>query len=145
MSNSSNTPFKRQWGAEKNLKPLPILHDKPSALKIISSRAAIVLTITFWLTYLIYTVIKQFFDGPHKFQFTIQAVSYLALVTFLTFSALMYLVARQGAFQRFSKHVRVPRANEYCLMVRRIEPSGGRRATVRPRLLRTQIAHHGFL
>jgi cellulose synthase/poly-beta-1,6-N-acetylglucosamine synthase-like glycosyltransferase len=39
-----------------------------------------------------------------------QAFSYLVVVTFLTFSALMYLIARQGALQRFSKHVRVPRA-----------------------------------
>jgi cellulose synthase/poly-beta-1,6-N-acetylglucosamine synthase-like glycosyltransferase len=39
-----------------------------------------------------------------------QAVGYLVVVTFLTFSALMYLIARQGALQRFSTHVRVPRA-----------------------------------
>ncbi|MBP7060616.1 MAG: glycosyltransferase [Candidatus Moranbacteria bacterium] len=34
----------------------------------------------------------------------------MVVVTFLTFSALVYLIARQGAFQRFGKHVRVPRA-----------------------------------
>jgi cellulose synthase/poly-beta-1,6-N-acetylglucosamine synthase-like glycosyltransferase len=74
------------------------------------SRLAIVLTICFWMVYLTSTIIRQFFDGPHSFQFTMQAIGYLIVVTFLTFSALMYLVARQGAFQRFSKHVRVPRA-----------------------------------
>ncbi|HEX5456693.1 MAG TPA: glycosyltransferase family 2 protein [Candidatus Saccharimonadales bacterium] len=50
------------------------------------------------------------FEGPETFRFTMQAISYVIVVTFLTFSALMYLLARQGALQRFSKHVRVPRA-----------------------------------
>ncbi len=39
-----------------------------------------------------------------------EAISYLVIVTFLSFSALMYLVARQGALQQFRIHVRVPRA-----------------------------------
>ncbi len=101
---------KRQWGSEKNTTPLPIVHFRPSNRKITSSRIAIVLTVLFWFIYLVDTVIRQFFDGPHTFQFTVQAVSYVTVVTFLTFSALMYLLARQGAYQRFRKHVRVPRA-----------------------------------
>ena len=36
-------------------------------------------------------------------------MSYLVVVTFLTFSALMYLMARQGALYRFRDHARVPR------------------------------------
>jgi cellulose synthase/poly-beta-1,6-N-acetylglucosamine synthase-like glycosyltransferase len=63
-----------------------------------------------WVIYFIYTIIRQFFEGPQSFEFTMQAIAYLVVVTFLTFSALMYLIARQGALQRFSKHVRVPRA-----------------------------------
>lgn len=39
-----------------------------------------------------------------------EAISYVVVVTFLTFSALMYLLARQGALLRFRDHVRVPRA-----------------------------------
>lgn len=101
---------KRQWGAERRTKPLSIVHDRPSSKMITFSRLAIVLTVCFWFAYLSSTIIRQFFDGPHSFQFTTQAIGYLIVVTFLTFSALMYLVARQGAFQRFSKHVRVPRA-----------------------------------
>lgn len=102
---------KRQWGSEKRTTPLPILHDRPSTRKITLSRIAIVLTALFWVIYLVDTVIRQFFDGPHTFQFTIQAISYLIVVTLLTFSALMYLITRQGALQRFSRHVRVPRAD----------------------------------
>jgi len=87
-----------------------MMHEKPSTLKIAFSRLAIVLTIALWVMYLISTIIRQFFQGPKTFSFTMQAVVYLIIVTLLTFSALMYLVARQGALQRFSKHVRVPRA-----------------------------------
>jgi cellulose synthase/poly-beta-1,6-N-acetylglucosamine synthase-like glycosyltransferase len=57
------------------------------------------------------TIIRQFFDGPQTFSFTLQAVGYLIVVTFLTFSALMYLLLRQGALERFGKHLRVPRAD----------------------------------
>ena len=102
--------FKRQWGAERNITPLSITHPKPSTRKIATSRLAIVLTITLWVVYIISVVLRQLFDSSHGFQFTLQAISYTIVVTFLTFSALMYLMARQGALQRFSKHVRIPRA-----------------------------------
>lgn len=101
---------KRQWGAERRLAPLSIVHDRPSTRKVAFSRLAVVLTVALWIVYFISTIIRQFFEGPQSFEFTMQALGYLVVVTFLTFSALMYLIARQGAYQRFSKHVRVPRA-----------------------------------
>ncbi|MFI5061979.1 MAG: glycosyltransferase family 2 protein [Actinomycetales bacterium] len=102
---------KRQWGAERRTEPLPTVHPTPSDRKITFSRVAIVLTVLFWVIYLVTTIIRQFIDsGTQNFRFTMEAIGYLVVVTFLTFSALMYLVARQGALQRFQKHVRVPRA-----------------------------------
>jgi cellulose synthase (UDP-forming) len=101
---------KRQWGAERRFTPLSVIHTAPSTKMMIFSRLAVVATIGLWLLYVISTVIRQFFDGPKSYQFTLEAIGYLVVVTFLTFSALMYLVARQGALRRFSKHVRVPRA-----------------------------------
>jgi len=101
---------KRQWGAERRTQPLPIVHDKPTTRTIAFSRLAIIFTICLWAAYFVSTIIRQFFEGQQSFEFTLQAIGYLVVVTFLTFSALMYLVARQGALQRFSKHVRVPRA-----------------------------------
>jgi cellulose synthase (UDP-forming) len=101
---------KREWGAEKRTAPLAKIHEVPSTRKIAFSRLAIVLTIFFWITYISSTIIKQFIDGPKSYEFTMDAFGYLLVVSVLTFSALMYLVARQGAFQRFSKHVRVPRS-----------------------------------
>lgn len=77
---------------------------------MIFSRLAVVATVCLWALYVLSTIIRQFYDGPKSFQFTLEAIGYLVVVTFLTFSALMYLIARQGALERFSKHVRVPRA-----------------------------------
>jgi len=87
-----------------------MVHDKPSTRKMALSRLAIVLTITLWAAYFVATIIRQFFEGPQTFEFTMEAISYLLVMTLLTFSALMYLITRQGALVRFEKHVRVPRA-----------------------------------
>jgi cellulose synthase/poly-beta-1,6-N-acetylglucosamine synthase-like glycosyltransferase len=103
-------PPKRQWGAERRTQPLPTIHERPSDRKIAFGRLAIVTTILFWVAYVISTVLRQFLDTGGNFQFTMEAISYLVIVTFLSFSALMYLVARQGALMRFRTHVRVPRA-----------------------------------
>jgi cellulose synthase (UDP-forming) len=102
---------KRQWGAERSTEPLPTIHARPSDRQIALSRIAIVATVVFWALYVVTTIIRQFLDnGTESFRFTTEAVSYVIVVTFLTFSALMYLVARQGALIRFRDHVRVPRA-----------------------------------
>lgn len=101
---------RRQWGAERNTEPLPIVHKRPSTRKMTLSRLAIVLTVCLWAVYVIYTIVREFFDGPKGFEFTMQAISYVVVVSFLVFSALMYLISRQGALLRFSKHARVPRA-----------------------------------
>ncbi|MFF2052650.1 glycosyltransferase family 2 protein [Leifsonia sp. NPDC058194] len=111
-STSSYSPArKRQLGSEKRTTPLLTVHPKPSDRKVTWSRVAIVLTIVFWAIYVVTTIIRQFLVlGTQDFRFTMEAIGYTVVVTFLTFSALMYLVARQGALQRFQKHVRVPRA-----------------------------------
>lgn len=106
----AKTLQKRQWGTERQTNPLSHLHDRPSSTKIAFSRLSIVLTLFFWAMYVTSVVIRELIDGPKSYQFTTEVVGYLVVVTFLTFSALMYLIARQGAFQRFGKHVRVPRA-----------------------------------
>lgn len=102
---------KRQWGTEHSTKALPIIHERPTVRKITLSRVAIILTVALWVLYLISTIIRQFYEGPKTFEFQLQSTGYLIIMTSLTFSALMYLIARQGALQRFSKHVRAPRAH----------------------------------
>lgn len=100
---------RRQWGAERRSEPLSIVHPRPSSAKITWGRVAIVVTILSWLGYVVSTILRQFLDYGGGFRFTMEAISYLIVVTFLTFSALMYLVARQGAMIRFRDHVRAPR------------------------------------
>ncbi len=101
---------KGQWGAEKSTIPLTILHKKPSTAKLTLSRLAIVLAVGFWVIYLFSIIVRQLIDGPQSYHFMMEAFSYVFVVSILTFSSLMYLVARHGALQRFSKHARVPRA-----------------------------------
>lgn len=108
--NSLKPARKRQLGSERRTEPLPSIHTVPSDRKITFGRLAIVATVVFWMSYVVSTIIRQFIDSTTSFRFTMEAISYLVVVTFLTFSALMYLVARQGALERFRSHVRVPRA-----------------------------------
>lgn len=99
----------RKNSAQKEFVP-PILHEQPSTLKIALSRLAIVITVFAWIAYITSTIIRQFIDSDLGYQFTMEAYGYALVVTVFTFSALVYLVTRQGAFQRFSKHIRVPRS-----------------------------------
>jgi cellulose synthase (UDP-forming) len=104
------TARRRQWGAERRSEPLSIVHPRPSKRKITLGRLAIATTVIAWITYIVSTVLKQLADNPNSgFRFQFETVLYVIVVTFLTFSALMYLVARQGALYRFRDHQRVPR------------------------------------
>ncbi|WP_188755562.1 glycosyltransferase family 2 protein [Microbacterium album] len=90
---------------------MAIMHDRPSARKIVLGRVAILVTIFAWLMYTITTVVREFIEGDARtLRFVLESTSYLLVVTFLSFSALMYLTARQGALYRFRDHRRVPRA-----------------------------------
>lgn len=97
-----------QWGSEKRREPLSTVHARPSAAKVVWARIAIGATIAAWIGYMIFTILPQVFANEGVFR-TLEAIIYASIVTFLTFSALMYLVAREGAFRRFRVHVRAPR------------------------------------
>lgn len=101
---------RRQWGSEKRSEPLSIVHPQPSRRKIALGRLAIVVTVLGWVAYVISTILRELSENPSAgFRFQLEAIFYLVVVTFLTFSALMYLLARQGALYRFRDHQRVPR------------------------------------
>ncbi|WP_026005538.1 glycosyltransferase family 2 protein [Arthrobacter sp. M2012083] len=105
-----STGRKRQWGSERRSEPLAIVHPTPSSRKIVLGRLAMLVTVGAWLYYVVSTIIRQLVDNPNSgFRFGFESISYLIVVTFLTFSALMYLMARQGALYRFKEHRRVPR------------------------------------
>lgn len=85
-------------------------HETPSTKKIALGKISIIFTAIFWVLYIFSIIIRELIDGPNSYSFTMEAFGYATVVTFLSFSSLMYLVARQGALERFEKHKRVPRA-----------------------------------
>lgn len=88
---------KRQWGAERSTTTLPIVHRRPSSRTITLGRLAMIATVLCWAIYVITTVLRQLVENDDfDLRLTLELVSYLVTVTFLTFSALMYMLARQG-------------------------------------------------
>ncbi|HXC77120.1 MAG TPA: glycosyltransferase family 2 protein [Candidatus Acidoferrum sp.] len=74
-------------------------------------RLGIVVTLLAWAAYILVTVLSQFINrGFQGMRFTSETVGYVMIMSFLTFSSLMYLLARQGALYRTRAHRRVPRA-----------------------------------
>lgn len=92
-----NVP-RRQWGTERTTEPLDIVHPIPSVQKIALSRIAVIITLSLWIVYVVSTIIRQFYEGPQSYRFILESTGYLLVMTTLIFSALMYLIARQGAF-----------------------------------------------
>ena len=87
------------------------MHSRPSGGAVIWARAAMVITVVAWFSYMITTIVRMVIEGPtESFVFHLQTWVYGITVTALTFSALMYLTARYGALVRFREHRRVERA-----------------------------------
>ena len=105
-----NQSRRRQLGAERITDPLSIVHQRPSALKILLGRLAILVVIFSWTMYVITTVVREFIENTNpNLRIVLETVLYLLVVTALAFSALVYIITRQGAMYRFRDHVRVPR------------------------------------
>ena len=103
-------PRRRQWGADKRT-ALPAVTPKRSDHSLTVGRVAIVVTVLAWVGYLLSVTLRHFLTGqPGGLRFSLEAVSYLVIVTALTGSALAYLVTRQGFLHRTRAHRRVPRA-----------------------------------
>ncbi|WP_236967984.1 glycosyltransferase family 2 protein [Microbacterium aurantiacum] len=102
---------RRQWGTERPRPPLPAVHARPSTAKLIWGQVAIWVTVAVWALYMLTVAVTLLFAGAFDSTWrVIEAVSYLLVISVLTFSALMYLVARQGAYERFARHRRADRA-----------------------------------
>jgi cellulose synthase (UDP-forming) len=102
---------RRQWGADRRTLPLAPVALPATDRQITLGRLGIVFTGLAWLTYILVTVISEFVNrGFQGMRFTSETVGYVVIMSFLTFSSLMYLVARQGALNRSRAHRRTPRA-----------------------------------
>lgn len=105
------SPIRRQWGSERPRPPLPVCPEPASTFATWTGGAAIVVTVLAYLAYLRRSVLGEFIDNGYiDSSFIVQTVVYVVLMSLLTFSALMYLVARQGALHRSREHHRTPRA-----------------------------------
>jgi cellulose synthase/poly-beta-1,6-N-acetylglucosamine synthase-like glycosyltransferase len=102
---------RRQWGSDRRTTPLPAVALPATDRQITFGRLALVITILAWAAYILATVLSQFVNrGFQGMRFTSETALYVVIMSFLTFSSLMYLVARQGALYRSRAHRRVPRA-----------------------------------
>ena len=102
---------KRQFGTEKDLSALPVRHMKENDRKLSINRIFIVVTLIFWVCYVSSTIYHQMIEMTPSFRSAIETCLYILIVTLLDFSALMYLIEREGALKRFEQHSRVPRQN----------------------------------
>ena len=102
---------RRQWGADRRTVPMPAVASPASDLRITLGRVGIVVTLLSWAAYIVVIVLSQFVNqGFQGMRFTSEALAYVLTMTLLTFSSLMYLLARQGSLYRTRAHQRVPRA-----------------------------------
>ncbi|MBV9594286.1 MAG: glycosyltransferase family 2 protein, partial [Actinobacteria bacterium] len=102
---------RRQWGSDRRTAPMPPVASPASDLRITLGRLGMVVTLLAWAAYIVVTVLSQFVNrGFQGMRFTSETTAYVLIMSFLTFSSLMYLVARQGALYRTRAHRRVPRA-----------------------------------
>ena len=102
---------RRQWGAERPRPALPMVERPASTTATWMGGFAIAATVVAWAAYVVSTISAELIDVPvHDSVLVEQTIAYVVIMTSLTFSALMYLVARQGALYRSRGHVRVPRA-----------------------------------
>ncbi len=102
---------RRQWGSERPRPPLPVITQPAGTVATWLGGFGIAVTVLAWVTYLAHTVGTNFIDrGLHDSRFIAQTIAYAVVMSLLTFSAFMYMLARQGALYRSRGHVRVPRA-----------------------------------
>lgn len=102
---------RRQWGAERPRPPLSAIPEPAGTVATWLGGFGIAITVLAWVTYLAHVIGTDFIDrGLHDSRFIAQTIAYAVLMTFLTFSSFMYMLARQGALYRTRGHVRVPRA-----------------------------------
>lgn len=101
----------RQRGTERSMSPLPSQHPRPTLRKLVWSRLAIWITVALWSLYILTALLAIAQGGAFVDVWDlVGTIGYLAVVTVLAFSALMYLVTRLGAFERFASHHRTSRS-----------------------------------
>ncbi len=109
---TSTITSKRQWGSDTRDKPLPPVAPPASDGLIAVGRIAISFTVVAWLAYVFAYFITGIINSSYQnhIDFLVETIVYVGITSVLALSALLYLVARQGALYRSRAHRRVPRA-----------------------------------
>lgn len=90
---------------------LPAVSPPPSVRAIVLGRIAVFVTVCAWAAFAVIGIGHVLAaQSSGDVVYLGEGISYLAIVTLLTFSALAYLVARLGFLYRARAHARVPRA-----------------------------------
>jgi hypothetical protein len=102
----------RQWGSDKRINPLPAVTAPASDARMSLGRLGIVFTVLAWLAYVLSSFITEIVNNGYQgnVRFLWETIVYVLVTSALALSALLYLVARQGALYRTRAHRRVPRA-----------------------------------
>ncbi|TKV60671.1 glycosyltransferase [Nakamurella flava] len=104
--------WRRQRGSDLRDRPLPPVAPLASDGLIAIGRIAIIFTILAWLAYVFGYFITGIINSSYQnnIGFLVETIVYVGITSVLALSALLYLVARQGALYRSRAHRRVPRA-----------------------------------
>ena len=103
---------RRQWGSDKRVDPLAAVAPPASDALIAIGRIAIGFTVLAWLIYVFAYFVTGIINSSYQnnIDFLLETIVYVGITSVLALSALLYLVARQGALYRSRAHRRVPRA-----------------------------------
>src|SRR5690242_20367845 len=111
-NHTTSAPPRRQWGSDTRVDPMPAVAPPASDGLIAIGRIAIIFTILAWLAYVFGYFITGIINSSYQnnIDFLVETIVYVGITSVLALSALLYLVARQGALYRSRAHRRVPRA-----------------------------------
>ncbi len=102
---------RRQIGSDKRVNPMSAIPIGLTDRKIAVARLAIVVTVVGWLGYLGVWILTELVQGgAATTRSKLEALSYLFIVSLLTYSSLAYLTSRLGFFYRGKDHQRTPKA-----------------------------------
>ena len=102
---------RRQIGADRRTLPNPVVPPPASARSLAMGRLALTVTALSWLAYMVTVTGRQLiFPGAFSVRALVETIVYSLIVTLLTFSAVAYLITRQGYLRRTRSHARTPRA-----------------------------------
>src|SRR5579875_2650411 len=102
---------RRQLGSDRRTRAMEMVAIPVSDCRVAMGRLAIIVTVAYWLGYLVTWFFNDFFAAGHESAVArAEEVLYLLIVTMLTVSALAYLLSRLGFFYRTRTHHRASRA-----------------------------------